>query len=278
VTRLILIHIHVWDTTHSDTHSHVWHDSFQYTFTCVTRLTLTHIYRWDTTHSITHSYVWHDSFKYSYTCETRLILIYIHTCDTTHSNTHAHVWHDSFTYSFTCATRHILLRIHNCDITHSNTHSYVRHDLCVEQHESLKKVDQEQKAIIERLGNNEAWITRLVCRMRSAKTTHSMRRLVIGAVAQTPEGTYYSSSVLQVYFRKSACNHSACNYRSLYRALLRKETCEDYAFYAATSERRGSTDPWGHYESWPILQVSLSKSACDYRACNYMALLQKKTC
>ena len=104
-------------------------------------------YVWDTTHSNTHSHVWHDSFKYSFTCATRLIPIRIHTCDTTNSNTHTHVWHDSFTYSFTCVTRLILwLRIYNCDITHSNTHSYVRHDLCVEQYESLKKVDQEKKA------------------------------------------------------------------------------------------------------------------------------------
>jgi len=249
------------DTTHSNTHSHVWHDSFKYSFTCATRLILIHIHTCETTHSHTHLHmwhnsfeytcicvtwlihilihtVWHDSFKYTFTCMTRLIQIHIHTCDTTHSNTHSHVWNDSFTYSFTCATRHILLRIHICDITHSNTHSYVRHDLCGEQHESLKKVDQERKAIIERLGNNEAWITRLVCRMRSAKTTHSMRRLVIGAVAPTPEGTYYSSSILQVYFRKPACNHSACNYRSLYRALLRKDTCEDYASYAATRAAR----------------------------------------
>ena len=175
----------------------------------------------DTTHSNTHSHVRHDSFQYTFTRVTRLIQIHIHMCDKTHSNTHTHVWYDSFTYSFTCVTRLILwLCIHNCDITPSNTHSYVRHDLCVEQHESLKKLIRRKRP-----GNH-----------RAARQSWGMN----------------------------------------FMAHLHNKISANYAFYAATGERRGSIDPWGYYELSPILQVYFRESVHNYRACNYRALLRGK--
>jgi len=151
---------------------------------------------------------------------TRLILIQIHTCDTTHSNTHSHVWHDSFEYTFTRVTRLIHILIHVCDMTQSHTHSHVRHDsfYCV--------------------FTFVTWLIPIL--IHTCDTTYALSSTNLWKKLTRSKRQSSSGSAIM---RHELMNH------------LQTEICADYAFYAASSERRGSTDPWGHYESSPILQV-----------------------